>query len=288
MSKKKIFFLYSLFIILIAAFFLYSLFPSEIVEDYIIFHLKKMNPAVTVSIDSIKPLLLPGLKFRGVTVNLQDNHLFEATYIKIRPGILSFFQKKNTFFINCKAYEGVFDGKVDVTGGESLSRIAIDADVSGIQLKEIEIIQNVTKYPISAILDGNVTYSNIDEKNIETGVAAILLSDCSIELKTPIFKQEHLTFKTIEAKLELNNRHLKFKQCELKGNQLEGSISGYILIKTPSGKSTLRLTGTLEPQPALLEDLGGAAQFLFDQRSGRSSISFRVDGMLDKPRFSLK
>ena len=103
-----------------------------------------------------------------------------------------------------------------------------------------------------------------------------------------MLKQKNLTFEKIEAKLELNNKLIKFKQCELKGNQMEGSISGYISVKTPSDKSKLKLTGTLTPQPELLEDLGAAAQLLFNQKSGQNSISFRIEGTLKEPSFSLK
>jgi len=289
MSKKKKIFLHSLFIILITGFFLYYLFPSSTVADYIVFQLNRINPTFNVSVASIKPVLPPGLKFKGVNIHREDNSLLEAGQIKICPGILSLFQEKDTIFIKLAAYEGVLDCKIDVTRNVSPIRIAVDADISEVQLKEIKILQDLTKHSISAVLDGNLTYSNGDaKKNKKTGTADIILSDCNIELQEPVLKQANLTFETIEAKLELNNKLIKFKQCELKGNQMEGKIEGYISIKTPSDKSTLKLTGTLTPQPALLEDLGAAAQLLFNQKTGQNSISFRVEGTLKDPSFSLK
>lgn len=56
---KKIF-LYSIYIAGITIFFLYYLFPSDIIKKYIISKAKEANPNISIKIDQVKPSFPPG------------------------------------------------------------------------------------------------------------------------------------------------------------------------------------------------------------------------------------
>jgi type II secretion system protein N len=137
------------------------------------------------------------------------------------------------------------------------------------------------------MLDGNFIYSN-DNRSGENLSAKFIISDCEIKLLTPVFMLESATFSKIEADLTMKNRKLQVKQCIIKGNQMDGFISGTITLKKPLVKSVLNLAGTIKPHQPFLEKLGKdlPANLLPKKIFDKNGFSIRLYGRLDKPGFS--
>ena len=95
---------YLLFFIAVTVFFMYHLFPSNIVKNYIIYNLNKINPEINITIDYIKPAFSPGLKLYNVGFYHQNNSLLVAEQITIAPGLLSLLSPKSTFFFKSRSY----------------------------------------------------------------------------------------------------------------------------------------------------------------------------------------
>jgi type II secretion system protein N len=287
MSKIKKWIGYAIFIIAATAFFLYYLFPSETAEKYIAISLRKTNPDLNITINQIKPTFPPGLRFRDVSLYYLNNPLLDAELIKVTPKIISLIRPKTTFFFKGKAYKGITQGKVDIFRINPAGRIMIEAVLTGIQIKDIHAIQNLSDYKISGILAGKVSYSNNKGKDLNIS-ADLNITDSKVDFATPIFSFDSITFRSIKANMIFNNMRLKIKECIIKGYQIDASISGLVTKRNPLGESILNLTGTINPHPPLITNLGkGFTEILFPKKkSGKSGFSFRIGGTFDKPSFS--
>lgn len=287
MSNVKKWIGYAIFIIGATTFFLYYLFPSEVVEKYIAINLRKANPNLNITINQINPTFPPGLRFRDVSLYYLNNPLFDAELVKITHQILSLIRPETTFFFKTKSYEGSTEGRVDILGINPAGPIKIEAVLTGMQIKAINAIQNLSDYKISGILDGNFSYSN--NKRQDRIISTDLnIKDSKVEFPTPIFSFDGIAFRNIETTIIFKNLKLTIKKCIMKGNQIDASISGLVTTKDPLGKSILNLTGTINPHPSFITNLGkGLSEiFLRNKKPGHSGFSFRIGGTFDKPNFS--
>lgn len=277
---------YSLFIIVVTAFFIYYLFPSDKVKNYITFNLNKTYPGIKIAIDHVKPAFPPGLKLYNVNFYRRHDSLFRAEQIKIAPGFLSLFSSKTIFFFKGSAYTGTLKGKGEFT--KNSHEIMINGKLSGIRIKKISAIKDFIGRNISGVLDGNFTYRNQKESG-DNLKAELIISNGQLELLTPLFQLENLPFKKITAELAMKNMNLQIKKCVITGDQMDGSISGSVTLKDTPGQSYLKLSGTINPHPLFLEELGNdlPTNLLPKRIFGKNGVHIRIYGTLDKPRFFL-
>ncbi len=290
-KKKKERLLYSVFIVLTVVFFMYVLFPSETVKNYITHKVTEVKPDIEITIGKVKPVFPSGLKFNSVTVYHKSVQKFYASKIRITPGYLSLFVLKPSVAVKAWSYDGVVKGKVFFAKGESGREITVDAYLDDIKLNEIMVKDS----KMSATVNGKVSYSG--EKGDDAVESELILSECSVDLssllssKIPIKIAElkKLTFKKIEIKAAADLKKLELKQCELKGEQADISIKGDVRIRRPIGRSRLKFTGTVTPHPLFIDNLKKSIPFNFlGSMAGKDGIAFRIDGTVDMPKFSLK
>lgn len=276
---------YSLFVIAVTAFFIYYLFPSEKVKNYITFNLNKSYPGINIAIDHVKPDFPPGLRLYNVNFYMHD-FLFRSEQIKIAPGLLSLFRSKVIFFFKGGAYTGILEGKGEFT--KKRPEIMIEGKLSGMQIKEISTVKDFIGRNISGVLDGKFTYRNENESG-DNLKAELIISDGELELLTPVFKLRSVPFSRIAADLVMKNRKLQIKRCIIKGDQMNGSISGTVTLKNNPGQSYLKLSGTIKPHPTFIEKLGKdlPANLLPEKIFSKDGVRIRVYGTIDKPRFFL-
>ncbi len=276
--------LYSTYIMAVAVFFIYYLFPSDAVKKQIEFHLNRANPKLNIMVDNIRPAFPIGLKLYNVSLYHLYDLLIEAEQINITYGFLSFFRPKTTLFFKSGAYEGILKGRADITA----DKLMINADLSGIMTKDISVLQDLFNRKISGMLSGKITYSG-NRKFAGTANAKLNLSDCEVEVLTPLFNLESFTFDSVEANAVMDNRKFQIKQCVVRGRQIDGNISGFIDIEDPVNKSVLNLTAKIKPHPLFLADLRKAfpVDLLFKKRQNKNGFPVRLSGTLDEPVFSL-
>jgi len=277
---------YSLFIIAVTAFFIYYLFPSDKVKNYITFNLNKTYPGIKIAIDHVKPAFPPGLKLYNVNFYRRHDSLFRAEQIKIAPGFLSLFSSKTIFFFKGSAYTGTLKGKGEFT--KNSHEIMINGKLSGIRIKKISAIKDFIGRNISGVLDGDFTYRNQKESG-DNLKAELIISNGQLELLTPLFQLENIPFKKITAELAMKNMNLQIKKCVITGDRMDGSISGSVTLKDTPGQSYLKLSGTINPHPLFLEELGNdlPTNLLPKRIFGKNGVHIRIYGTLDKPRFFL-
>jgi type II secretion system protein N len=282
--KKK--YIYGAYVIGTAIFFLYYLFPSDTVKKFVANHLSQGNPNISVTIERLKPALPPGIKLHDVTIFHSDINFLGIEKLKIMLRLLTLFGSRTSYSFKGHGYEGNFSGQTEFGDVKSGREVNIKAKITGVQVQRIAALQRLFTHKISGELAGNFAYSNSGPKHVLTG--QLKLSDCRIDFSSPVFSLESLTFRDIDAELEVNNRDMIIKQCNLKGNQLNANISGTIAINGGIGENTLNLNVSMKPHHVLLAQIGKSipADFLRGKQPGRDSFSFEISGTLQEPGFS--
>jgi len=277
---------YFLFILAVTAFFIYYLFPSDKVKNLIMVNLNKTYPGINIAIDHVKPAFPLGLRLYNVNFYHANNPLFTVEQIKIAPGLLSLFRSKIIFFFKGNAYTGILEGKGEFS--KNRQEVMIDGKLSGIRIKEISAIKDLTGRNISGMLDGKFTYRNQKESG-DNLKAELVISDGQLELATPLLPMESIPFKKITADLVKKNMNLQIKKCIINGDQIDGRISGSVTLKNTPGQSYLKLSGRITPHPLLIEKLGNdlPVNLLPKKIFGKNGVQIRIYGTLDNPRFFL-
>jgi type II secretion system protein N len=285
-TNKRI--LYAAYIIVAAVFFFYYLFPSEAAIKYIASNLTRIRPDLSIEIDHIKPSLPYSLGLHNVRLYHLNNLLFDITRMKITPDLLSLFRHETTFFFKSKTFEGSVKGKITMAEKMSVRQVKIDANFTGVQINDIPVLQDLIKRKISGTLDAKIIYSNMGPD--ETLNAELDLSDCTFEIMTPLIPLETLSFASIGADVTFNKGRLQIKECIIKGDQMEGKVSGEVTMGDPVGKSVINLSGTIIPQAVLLEDLKKTlpVNLFLNKSSGAYHFPIRLSGTLDSPHFYLE
>ena len=285
LSKKTL--LYTAYIIGITGFFLYYLFPSDTVKMYLAYRLSQGDPDLAVTIDHVSPALPPGIRLHDVGIAYRDEAIIDLDSLKLMPGLLSLFTSKTNLNFKGRANAGALSGQAELNNSPKTRSLKIDGQLSGIQMQNIPAVQRLSAHKISGGLGGDFTYAEMGPNLSLTG--KLMVSDCRIELDSPIFSQKSLGFKDIMADLVLNKKTIIIKNCSAKGTQLDVNITGTISLNGAGGKNTLNLTGSVSPHHMLLAKIEKSIpiDFLRRKKGGKAAIPFKISGTLDNPGFSL-
>ena len=140
--KAKIFWVF--YIICAALFFFYALFPSDTAKEYLADQVRQVHPGLAVEIGRVKPSFPPGLKLYDVSVYHLGQTLAEMDNLKISPDILSLFLSTTQLSFRANGYGGTLTGQVDISKNSANREMTIDADLAGIQVKQL---RNLEKRP---------------------------------------------------------------------------------------------------------------------------------------------
>lgn len=285
LSKKTL--LYAAYIIGITAFFLYYLFPSDTVKMYLTYRLSQGDPDLAVTIDDVSPAFPPGIRLHDVVIAYRNETLIDLDSLKLMPELISLFAGKTNVNFKGRVNAGELSGQAELYTNSKTQSVKIDGKLSGIQVQKLPALQRLTTHKISGGLGGDFTYAATGPNRSLT--SKLTVSDCRIELDSPVFSQKSLGFKDITADLTLNKETLIIKNCSAKGNQLDVNITGTIALNGAGGQNTLNLNGSVTPHHTLLAKIEKSIpiDFLKRKKSGKAAIPFKISGTLDNPGFSL-
>ena len=287
MKPSKTTLLYTAYIIGITLFFLWYLFPSDTIKDYLADRLSQGNPDVKVTIDRISPVLPPGIKLQAVEITHRNMVLMEVNSLKVMPGLGSLFSNTTTLNFKGQVYEGTLSGRAEINDPKG-GGLKIDGNIAGVQVQEISALQQWSEHDIAGRLGGNFVYSA--EKTTPKLTGKLTMSACRLELADAIFNQDTFEFKKVDADLVLQNRNLVINGFSATGSQLDLKIVGRIKInKSDSAKHALNLTGTVTPHHVFLAKIEKdiPVNLLRNKKSGQTAIKFKINGTLGDPEFSL-
>ena len=292
MNKTKKIFLYISYIIAAFIFFLYILFPSDAVKNYIEHKLVGINPDLSISIDNINPAFPPGVRLNAVNFYYIRSLFLDADTVKIVPGIFSLFTSTTTLSFKGVAHDGIIKGKAKI--GSNTGHIDMNANLSGIQIKDIPAVKNLVgiekeKYKVAGILSGIITYSN-KKSSGRLMEAKLGISDCRVKLKDPVFNHENFIFSKIEAELATVRKRLQIKSCNIEGDKVNASFTGSIVTEKNLGSSALNLKGNIKLKPLFFKNINKniLASIFPEKMSGNNSFFLKIGGTFNNPEFTLK
>ena len=277
--------LWAIYIICAALFFFYYLFPSDAIKEYLADRVRLAQPDLTVKISRVKPAFPPGLKLYNVSVYYLGQAIAGLDDLKISPDILSLFLTTTHLRFEGNGYGGILKGRADIIKKSPTRELVMDADLSGIQVNQIETLGVLTTHKISGNLEGTLAFNSNTPDRVLTG--DLILAGGQIEFSPPVLNQNVITFDSIEAELALNSRSLTIDRFELEGNQLEADVTGSIKFSDPSARKILNLSGTVKPHAALLARLGqNVPELLKGTNLENQGFPFKIKGPMDSPQYS--
>ena len=276
--------LYTVYIIGITIFFLYYLFPSAIIKDFLLSKVDQMAPGVTVTLRDVNPAFPIGLRFSDI--NIQENGVsyLDAEKLIVTPSILSLFAGKIAFDLDCDAYSGNLAATIGIAG-KTLEINTADVALRHLQLGDIAMLKERMPHQLSGALNGRLLYDREADGNTIKG--DLVVSDFTIGFSPPLHGLDKLSLQKLETNFESDRRKITVAKLANKGGDVDGSISGTILIRKNIEKSMLQLNGTLLPNPVLTERLGKLGPLVkqFMKKGSGDGFPIKLQGTLDRPRF---
>jgi len=278
-------FAWAVYVLGAALVFLYVLFPSELLKEYLANRIHQAAPNLTVEIGRLKLGFPPALRLYEVSVYHSGWAIADLENLKISPNIVSLFLETTQVSFQGNGYGGHFKGDMDIIKKTDDREMVIDADLSGIQVDRLEALQAITTHRLSGILEGTLTVTNQMTRQALTG--DLVLTDGKIELSPPLLDQRELTFDSIEAQLMFNGRSLTIEHCELIGNQLDGEVAGSIMFSNHSSSKILNLEGNVRPHAEFVARLGNQVPKLLENNSWQTQgVAFNIKGPMESPTYT--
>lgn len=285
MGKANHKILYAAYIICATLFFLYYLFPSKTIKEFLLSKIGQMAPGLSVAVEDVKPAFPIGLKFITVSIQNSGTPLIDAHRLSITPALLSLVTGKIAVNIDCEAYEGMIDAKVGFMGKDFMVNSA-DVELSHIQIGDVTFLKDHIPHDVSGVLDGRVNYKKgEDDKN--TVIGNLVLSAFVIEFSSPFHGLDKINLQKIETNFESNRNEVKVNRFVNKGGDVDGSLSGTVLIHRRIEKSILNLNGTVTPNPVFADKLGKLGPIVkrLLQKNSGDGFPVKLQGTFERPRF---
>lgn len=268
--------------------FLYLLFPSQTFKGVVSTYLLKMLPDYQIQFDRLQPVLPLGLGFETVSV-LQNDHMWvQIDRLNVTPRITSLLSSRKTINYRGKAYQGFLRGHMDVNTFDKGTQTDVFLKLADIQLSDIAYLQERLGRKVSGFLNADVDL--IDNNGPKRSLKGKLdLADVRIELSNPIINIQEVVLNLVEAEFNVNKQVFSLKRLEAMGGQVEGSLTGTVMLLKPLGKSRINLRGSFIPQEVLLAGVKDIIPGnLFKQQMGGRGIPIRIYGTIEKPKFSFR
>ncbi|MDP4856824.1 MAG: type II secretion system protein GspN, partial [Desulfobacterales bacterium] len=103
MDKKK-WFLYSIYAVALATFFVYYLFPTERLKTFIVMQVSRINPALRVTVAKAGLMLPPGVRLERVQVDHDNDPLMFADDLAILPHLTTLLSDRKRYSFRMKTY----------------------------------------------------------------------------------------------------------------------------------------------------------------------------------------
>jgi len=291
-SKHRKWVGYTVYCIFLTAGFLYLLFPSDAVRDYLQVKARNLNPPLMVSIDRIKPWPLCSLKFGHTEISFLDKpnrKLFRADSLLLRPGAGSFIRGDHRWCFRCVAYGGRIKGCTNFDNSDMAGRLKAEIEFDTIRIGTYELLKDLTGRYVDGTLTGTISYSGQRERLLSgAGEANLKFVNGRIELLSPVLTLESIEYNEIAINMALKRGTVNLIRLQLEGPLLKGTLSGSIRLKEQLAKSSLDLKGTIEPFAAFFKKAEGTQSTLkyFRKMLRKGALSFRIRGTLAQPKIS--
>ncbi|MBW2174917.1 MAG: type II secretion system protein GspN [Deltaproteobacteria bacterium] len=187
-SKRKEWFAYLLFALILTVALLYYCFPSDAVRDYFRAMGLRANPRLALSVDRVEPSIFVGLKFLRTKVALEetpDRVILTADRLLIKPQLLSLLLGKSKFSFHCAAYQGDASGSVLFKKDPKMGFIDTEIALSNINVGNYPYLSHLIGRPLEGTLGGTISYSGHNLMLDGSGKANLRLSNGKVNFVQP-------------------------------------------------------------------------------------------------------
>ena len=157
------------------------------------------------------------------------------------------------------------------------------------QLADIPAIKNQFAFKLSGVLGMEISYQN-RPKIGNTMRARMEILNTELHSENLFLNQDFMAFERIEAYVFLRDSRVELESCNLTGDQFDGILSGFGVLKNPFNKSTIELSGRINPHyPFLSQQDGILPPAILDMlKSNTEDISILIRGPIEAPSFSFE
>ena len=287
--KNRKWFVYFLYCLCVVVTLLYIRFPSAIFKDYLESEANGMDNSVDLSIHELHLAFPPRIVLTGAKLTLRNDPgsaLFDAKSVSIRPEWVSLLSGDRTYHFKAEAYGGRLEGSVSFATGNPAAPCRASLRADHIQVQQVTSLSRLPEVHFKGDFNGDILFQGrFDQMMGGEGEAQLYVSGGNAKLGTPFLGVESIDFDRLTINMHLENRKVRVVQVDLKGNTLQGALSGSISLAGDLLKSRLSLKGNMEPLEGFMSGNQGILQ-LFRQKTGSMKRAFTIQGTLGAPRFS--
>ena len=290
MNRTRKWLFYAVYISITASVFLYVRFPSDAVKNYLRAWVQESRTDIRIEMAQIKPVLPPGLEIRSPSLSYRGDAIFNADTARLSPRYKTVFREQPRVRFSAAAYGGWVDGDIAFTANSPVAINKIDARIEQLKIERLNYFQEKQEDTISGLLNGTIVFSASPGSG-QTADIKLSISDCAMPVLSKISNRlKEVFFETIDIEMALRGARLQIKRCRYKGPQIDGRMTGTVVVQAPAGKSLLNLTGSLKLKHLLLAGFAdeSSKKTFSKQMPGRGDLPFRIGGTLEAPNFSFR
>ncbi len=281
-------FLYIVFGVVALVIFLYLRFPSEMVKLALQDQLKSVDPKASLEIDRIKPAIPPGLTLEPLSARYADMPILRMNFLKITPSLFNVFSSSSRYAYRGELGSGDLRGRAVTAVKNDRSQSKITVTLNRVPLNYLEILQQWKGVKADGELDADIVFDTA--KGGGTADVDLEISPARIAFDPPLMDVAALDFSQLKGRLMVTRRMLQIKNCDAVGNQIDGNLTGTIVLREPIEESRMSLSLTVKPRQAFLADhkndvIGGLLSSANAQKRG---IVFRISGTINNPRYVIR
>lgn len=239
---------FALYGISITIFFLYLLFPCEMMRNYLESTIGP--PDFSFKAQSLHTSLPMGIKLKEAEVSSapQEAALLQMELIDLQPGVFSILQKKNFVDVRGQAYGGTFSGRISLISWNKL----YPPRNAKLKFQNIDLIRcNFPKIElgkeISGKLSGDFYFNNVSSKDRNTvETFKLLLTKGNYPLSEPFLGLNRIDFDRCIIEAKMKSGILEVEKLEVSGSQINCTLKGTVTLAGDLKSSQLNLGGVIE------------------------------------------
>jgi len=289
-KKNKKWLGYMLYIVLVALFLLYFLFPVKAVEEFLSHSIIRINPDLAFQATKLRPRIPIGLKIVAGRVYLRevpDQTIFEADNLYIVPQLLKVMRGAYFFTLKGEAYRGEIDGSINMAG-KNTGAFGAEVTFSDFTLEDYDLLAQKFTHQLSGSLSGGIVYGADPAGNAGgSGRADLHLSEGRLQFQAPVFGISAVDLQNIDMGLELSGGKITIVAAELAGREVKATMTGTIELQDDIENSQLNLKGTMEFLAEFYKSHPEISELLrsMKKRVRRGQYFFAITGTLGAPKF---
>lgn len=279
MSRIQKYIAFTLYILGVAVFFLYILFPSDTLKTYMEYKAAEISPDIGLHVEKLNPGLPPGLLFSNTHILFMNESVIRLDKVRLTPSIVSILTANPAVNVAAAVSGGRLEGKLSRKISQNGRGVNARVQFSEIELEGITMLEKLYPARFSGTAQGQIDYG------AEKGNAALTVSGFRMDFDDSIMGIGHLEFTSIDAISEIENGRMAIERVEMKGPQFSATGYGSLTLRHPFEASRIELSGTIDVHPQLIRTVGALLPRQY-MRDGK--IPLRITGTLANPQYSFR